>query len=123
MRERLALILKELNLSKDEFAIAIKVSVGSIYKYLSGEVEITESFQRKLYKSLPSISREWFETGKGQMLIGNPETPESSVAEKREDYLKSEDKDFIIKNQEKVIVQQRETISQLLHQCGLLQNK
>ncbi len=76
MLNRIALILKQKNLTSAKFADEIGVQRSSISHVLSGRNKPGLEFIQKILKTYPEISSDWILFGKGKMMIDQENEPE-----------------------------------------------
>ncbi|HEX2919970.1 MAG TPA: hypothetical protein VHO50_02275 [Bacteroidales bacterium] len=107
--------------SRNAFAKAIGVSSSSINEVIWGYKLISKNLFAHIKRSFPDIVEEW-------LLMGEQSINQEShikVAEDQFDYLKKDSalpQDLLIKQQSKLIDQQRETIEQLIKQIEILKH-
>jgi DNA-binding XRE family transcriptional regulator len=65
--KNLQIIIDQLLMNANEFAKTIGVSVDTIYHILKGRNKLSPSVKRKILETYPNISKNWFESGEGEM--------------------------------------------------------
>jgi hypothetical protein len=119
--EQLQILIDQLLMNANEFSKTIGVSVDTVYHILKKRNKMSASVKRKILETYPNLNKEWFETGKGEMYTWKePTEKKSEIAEDPSKYSgnliqQMKDKDFIIQEQQRIIVQQRELIDSILN--------
>ena len=62
---RIRELIKEMNISQNEFAARIKIDRSNFSKHINGKLPISDSLLNKIVVSL-GISKEWLNSGEGE---------------------------------------------------------
>ena len=88
MKERIEIIIRELNLTKKEFAQSLGVSQSAIGDFLNGRLKsISTEVVASIYK-IHNVNPIWILTGDGEMFINSPLAVEKSDEIKEVKHLK-----------------------------------
>ena len=70
MKERLKQVMRELNMTSNDFAEKIGVKAASISHVLNGRNSPSSVFIEKLFNAIPELNARWFMLGTGEMFSG-----------------------------------------------------